>query len=340
MEAQPKTILASPLEWGLGHTVRMVPFIRKAIADGHRVILASDGLSLQFLRNHFPGLPWVVMPFYPVRYPAGSHFFSFLLPQVPGIFRSIRNNHRQVKLLVKEYGITEILSDHRYGLTHKNVHSIFITNQLWLKAPNGFRFAERFIYRLHRFALRKFSEIRIADHAGEPNLSGLLTHPPRLPKTALYIGPVSRFQDVEPVRPGFAQPFKVLALVSGPEPQRSIFEKLVLEKLLHENAPSVILRGLPPSTPGEPPAVRDQGPVMLIDHAVDGHIAWYILHASKIICRPGNSTLSDLTFLGRTALLVPTPGQTEQEYVARHLEKQGKFTACMQDELRDLTICQ
>ncbi|MFA6126645.1 MAG: glycosyltransferase [Bacteroidales bacterium] len=333
MITPPKTILVSPLEWGLGHTVRVVPFIRKAVAEGHRVILASDGVSLDFLRFHFPGLEWVRMPFYPIRYPQNGQFFQKLLPQVPGILRAIRKNHQQLAEIVAQFGITEILCDHRYGMYHKNVHSIFITNQLWLKAPKGWQFGERPVYRIHRMALHLYSEIWIADHPGEPNLSGLLTHPSRLPRNAKYIGPVSRFRDVTPVSPDHPWAFEVLALVSGPEPQRSLFEDLLKERFKRQGTRALILRGLPPATPDTQPVITQDGDIQLIDHARDEQLYWYMQQAREIICRPGNSTLSDLLFLGKTALLVPTPGQTEQEYVAGHLEKQGLFEVCRQGDL-------
>jgi len=333
MTDNTKTLLVSPLEWGLGHTVRLVPFIREALDAGQKVILASDGVSLDFLRDRFPNLIWIKMPFYPVRYSGSGKFFRKLIPQVPGILRAIRKNHKLVADLVAEHRITHILSDHRYGLYHKDVHSVFITNQLWLKAPKGWTFGEGLVYSLHRMALRKFSEIWIADYPGIPNLSGLLTHPPRLPAQAKYIGLVSRFQGIAAECPDNASSFEVLALVSGPEPQRTLFEDLLKMRFISRGIVAVILRGIPPGTPGEKPSMKKDGTVVLINHARDEHILWYIQQAREIICRPGNSTLSDLTFLGRTALLVPTPGQTEQEYVAGHLEREGLFRVCRQEEL-------
>ncbi len=330
---QPETILFSPLEWGLGHTVRLVPFIRSAISQGHRVILASDGPSLDFLRHRFPDVTWVRMPFYRVRYPSGSRFFTRLLPQVPGILRAIRANHRQLDILVREHGITRVICDHRYGLWHRDVHSIFITNQLWLRAPRVLRFCEGLVYRLHRFALRNFSEIWIADHQEEPNLSGLLTHPTPLPVRASFIGPVSRFSGIQPVKPEDAGRFEVLALVSGPEPQRTLFEELLTKRFLRTGQTAVVLRGLPPIDPAGIPPERTEGNIRYIDHACDEHIAWYMLNAGEIICRPGNSTLSDLLHFGKTAILVPTPGQTEQLYVAGHLKDQGRFIVLRQVEL-------
>ncbi|MDD4645276.1 MAG: hypothetical protein PHY99_04730 [Bacteroidales bacterium] len=333
MSEKPKTILVSPLEWGLGHTVRVVTFIRDAIRDGHQVILASDGVSLDFLRYRFPDLPWVRMPFYSVRYPDDGRFFRKLIPQGAGILRSIRKNHKQVAEIVEKYQVTDIISDHRYGLYHKDVHSVFITNQLWLKAPVGWSFGEGLVYLLHRMALRKFSEIWIADFEGTPNISGKLTHPPRLPEQARFIGPVSRFQQVVAVKPDNAESADILALISGPEPQRTLLEEKLKNRFIRDGHKALIFRGIPPSSPGEIPATVHEGPVTLTDHASDEHLLWYILEAREIFCRPGNSTLCDLISLGKSATLIPTPGQTEQEYVAQHLQEQGLFTVCKQDAL-------
>jgi UDP:flavonoid glycosyltransferase YjiC (YdhE family) len=333
MTGQSETILVSPMEWGLGHTVRLVPFISKALVEGHKVILASDGSSLDFLRHRFPSLPWIRFPFYPVRYPANDRFFRKLIVQVPGILMAIRRNHRQVGEIVSKYNVTRIICDHRYGLYYPGVHSVFITNQLWLKAPHGWSFGEGLVYWFHRKALRRFSEIWIADYEGVPNLSGLLTHPKRLPENARYIGPVSRFENVVAERPEYARQFNVLALVSGPEPQRTLFENLLKARFKRDNTRAIIFRGLPPVSPDEIPAVTEEGTVLMVNHATDGHLAWHILEASEIICRPGNSTLSDLNFFGKSALLVPTPGQTEQEYVARHLEALGTFKVIEQADL-------
>ncbi|MFH0760816.1 MAG: glycosyltransferase [Bacteroidota bacterium] len=334
MDSRLKTILVSPLEWGLGHTVRLVPVIDNLLKQGHSVILASDGRSLSFLRFRFPGLSWVRMPFYPVRYPEKKNFFLKIIPQIPGILRAIRRNRKQVSALVREWSIDLIISDHRYGLTCSGVPSIFITNQLWLKAPKGLTWGEPLAYRLHLWYLRKFTRIWLPDFPGEPNISGIQTHPSRLPGRVEYIGPVSRFKGVSPEKPGQAKPFEILGLLSGPEPQRTILENILVHTLNEAGTRSIILRGLPPEDPSARPSEEDKGCVRLISHASDPHLLWYIQQAGRIVCRPGNSTVSDLIILGKTALLVPTPGQTEQEYVATHLAAQGWFEVCTQEGIR------
>ena len=334
MDSRLKTILVSPLEWGLGHTVRLVPVIDDLVRKGHRVIIASDGRSLSFLRFRFPELSWVRMPFYPVRYPENKSFFLKIIPQIPGILRAIHQNRKQVARLVREQSIDLIISDHRYGLTCRGVSSIFITNQLWLKAPKGLTWGEPLAYRLHLWYLRKFTRIWLPDFPGEPNISGIQTHPPRMPRRADFIGPVSRFRGIEPEEPGQVKPFEILGLLSGPEPQRTILENILIEILNKAGTSSIILRGLPPEDPLTQPSEEENGCVRLISHAADPHLLWYILQAPRIICRPGNSTVSDLIILGKSALLVPTPGQTEQEYVAEHLATQGWFEVCTQEGIR------
>ena len=54
---------------------------------------------------------------------------------------------------------------------------------------------------------------------------------------------------------------------------------------------------------------------------------------SKIVlCRPGYSSIMDLTALGKDAIFVPTPGQTEQEYLAEYFMKQKVFFSMKQKD--------
>jgi UDP:flavonoid glycosyltransferase YjiC (YdhE family) len=328
-----KTILVSPLEWGLGHTVRVVPVIAGLVAQGHRVIIASDGRSLGFLRFRFPNLEWIRMPFYPVHYSGTRLFLISLLPQLPGILRAVRKNRLQTRQLVKEYSIDLIISDHRYGITAPGTPSVFITNQLWLKAPRGLHWGEWIGYKIHLYLLRRYSEIWLPDFPGLPNISGIQTHPPQLPAKARFIGPLSRFEGVVPMKPEGAEPPDFLVLLSGPEPQRTILEKLLVSFLSAKGKPAVMFRGMPPADPSGNPVIEQAGCITMISHARDPHILWYMKEAGCIICRPGNSTVTDLIVVGRSAILIPTPGHTEQEYVAAHLAGQGLFDVCAQDKI-------
>jgi UDP-N-acetylglucosamine:LPS N-acetylglucosamine transferase len=53
--------------------------------------------------------------------------------------------------------------------------------------------------------------------------------------------------------------------------------------------------------------------------------------SSVIICRPGYSTLMDLMVLGKKAIVIPTPGQTEQIYLGHYLHAR-KWFACFDQQ--------
>jgi UDP-N-acetylglucosamine:LPS N-acetylglucosamine transferase len=52
-----------------------------------------------------------------------------------------------------------------------------------------------------------------------------------------------------------------------------------------------------------------------------------------VICRSGYSTMMDLRAMGKPAILIPTPGQTEQIYLAQRAESQGWVAVLQQDEV-------
>ena len=216
------------------------------------------------------------------------------------------------------------------GCGRKKVYSIYMTHQLMIKAPERMKWVEPLLHKAHHWFIKRYDECWIPDIPGEKNLSGDLSHKYPLPSNAHFIGILSRFnadndlggQKVEEQRPD------LLFLLSGPEPQRSIFEEIVLKELtLHPHENVVILRGLP----GNPEHTSPLPGVISYNHLPDEEISRLISTSGLIICRPGYSTMMDLVTLGRNAILVPTPGQTEQEYLAGNLSKDGLFNWLEQD---------
>ena len=53
-----------------------------------------------------------------------------------------------------------------------------------------------------------------------------------------------------------------------------------------------------------------------------------------VISRSGYSTIMDLATIGNKALMIPTPGQIEQEYLAQHLKKSNICHTTTQDKLQ------
>ncbi|MEP7237552.1 MAG: glycosyltransferase [Ferruginibacter sp.] len=246
-----------------------------------------------------------------------------LLLQFPKIIYRVYAEKRWLKKTVAAYKIDAVIADNRPGLSHKKIPSVYITHQLKIKTGN--RFTERLAQKIHYRFINKFTACWVPDAAGEINLAGELSHPGVLPKVpVVYLGLLSRFQKKE-------TDFKydLCILLSGPEPQRSIFEKLILKDLNDFNGSVFMLRGLP----GNSPMVEhNSGTLEIQDHLPAAALNTVIQQSKMIICRSGYTTIMDLIKLQKKALLVPTPGQTEQEYLAVYLQQQQLFCTVPQKD--------
>jgi len=304
------------------------------------VILAADGRPYDFLREYFPGLELIRFPGVRITYPPGKNMTGKMLARAPHILLSIYREHRRLKEIVRAYAIDVVISDNRFGLWSKEVYSVYMTHQVLIKAPERLQWTEPWLSRVHRWFINHYDECWIPDLPGHPNLSGDLGHKYPLPKNSKYTGLLSRFENPKSPNPKSPNPqipkspnpqipkSPNLFLLSGPEPQRSIFENIILKELAkHPGLEAVILRGLP----GEPQQKSPFPGVEMYNHLPDIEMVRLIREAGLIICRPGYSTLMDLAVLGRNAVLVPTPGQTEQEYLASNLTGSGPFYAMSQE---------
>jgi len=338
VKKQSLNVLVSPLDWGLGHAARLVVIILACRERGWKVVIAGNGKSLDFLRSRFPDLPWVSLHFKRIRYSKKDKFFRNLIPQLPGFIRAVRENRRQVKGLIKEYSIDAIICDHRYGLGSQFIPAVFVSNQVWLLTPGRWSFAEKWIYKIHMKVLSKYRYLWLADFPGEKNFTGKQTHIPEQPSSSRFIGPVSRFIGIKDFPEPENEGPDILVILSGPEPQRSILETKIAGLLLRKAEKVIVIRGIPPPAGNPIPDLKQEENIAWLDHADDITLAGLIKSAGKIICRPGLSMLSDLAALGRTALLVPTPGQTEQNYMASRLKRKSYFAVIEQIDLKKESI--
>ena len=324
-------VLICPLEWGIGHATRCVPVIREFLAQDFEVVIAADNLPLRFLQEAFPELQTIRFSGYPVRYSSGKGMVRKMLLSIPRIVNGIRKEHRELKRIIKEYGIDLVVSDNRFGLWTDQVPCIYLTHQVMIKAPGNMKWAEPVLYWIHRWIIRRYDQCWIPDLPGKPNLSGDLSHRMPLPENCSYIGPLSRFQHMDTEAAGNhnrQKHFSYLFMLSGPEPQRSLLEEKILKELATHPAESVILRGLPGNAdiPAVPSCVK------IFNHLRDEQIVKYLKEAEMVISRPGYSTVMDMVALNRKAHFIPTPGQTEQEYLAGYLNDCGYFGFTRQDE--------
>ena len=304
----PKRILICPLDWGLGHATRCIPVIRLLLKKNMEVIIAADGRPLALLKQEFPQLEFIVLKGYNIRYPDSGKMTRKMAFSIPKILKGIKTEHQALKKIIKEKKIDVVISDNRFGCWNKKIKSIFITHQLMIKSP----FAEKLLHRINLRFIKNYDECWIPDVKGKLSLSGDLSHKYILPENTFFIGPLSRFNNVPQ---NIKYKYDAMAIVSGPEPQRSIFEKLILEQLTQTNLKSIVVRGLTEDHDQK----ETKNNIEIVSHLKANEMQEAILNSKIIIARSGYSTIMDLATLGKKAIFIPTPGQTEQEYLAEIL---------------------
>ena len=312
-----QSVLICPLDWGIGHATRVVPIIDELIHNEFKVIIAASGNALIFLKREFPRLTFLHFPNYQVKYSkSGSQVFKMikLFPKI--IYCSIKE-HFKLRKFISAYNIDIVISDNRFGLWNKSTFNIFITHQVNLSFPRKLKFLSNIYFSALRRIIEKYNECWIPDFKGERNLAGLLSHTKKELSKAFYIGPLSRFAKLE-LDLNITKEFDVLFILSGPEPQRTIFENIILSQVKLTKFNIAIVRGTDNKL-----EIKTSFPVYNIANTET--LKKLIDKSDLVICRSGYSSIMDLVTLGKRAVLVPTPGQTEQEYLAKYLMKKGLF---------------
>ena len=315
-------ILVAPLDWGLGHASRCVPIVKFLVEQGFCVIIGGSGDSLVYLRERFPELEYVALPSAKMNYGRrGMISLPFVISMLR-FARNIRREHRVLEQLVAEKSIDCVLSDNRLGLYSDSVPSFYMTHQL--SFDNGFlnRFSARMMKRIHLHYINKYRYCLVPDAEGDLSLSGKMSDSEI---EARHLGPLSRFYGKAPQK--IDGDFDLL-LLSGIEPQRSMLENIFIEK--YSSMPDSrlhIVRGVADGALSLPENITYE------NNPSDDRIATLIVSARRIFCRSGYSTLCDLAALGRRAVLVPTPRQPEQEYLAARFGEKFGFVVFAQNEL-------
>lgn len=303
-----KRILIAPLDWGLGHATRCIPIIRHLLETGNEPVIAASGRPMLLLQEEFPEVENVEFEGYNISYPEGTGMVWKMFQSTPHILRRIKQEHAELDEMIDRLNLDGVISDNRFGLHTKRIPSVYMTHQVMIKAP----FFETMLYRMHADYMRKFSEVWVPDFA-ENGLSGDLAHKFPLPQNGEYIGSLSRFSPSEN-----EAKTDVLVIISGPEPQRTRFEKLVLDQLKNFDGTAVAVLGTP-----DKDFDRIEGKVRMVSHLNAKQLEKEISATRLVVSRSGYSTIMDLSALGKQAVFVPTPGQTEQEYLAQKYHQQG-----------------
>lgn len=292
----------------------------------NKVLLGVTPLTKPVFDQEFPELQQVQLPAYNVSYTIHNSLWLKLLFDSGRIRRVIDSEHGLLKSIVKEHHIDVVISDNRFGLWNEGVHTVFITHQLFLKAPVFSGIANR----INRQYIKRFNEVWVPDvENAAGSLSGELSHGMDFFHPDIkYIGPQSRLQGTETVIP--SKTYHYLALLSGPEPQRTILENILLSKLTDPAKSVAVVRG------ASLPLIEPASHIDVFDFPDPALLRQLILCAGTVICRSGYSTLMDLYLLNKKNLvLVPTPGQTEQEYLAGHWHRNFGTQFATQPQLKN-----
>jgi len=310
-------ILVAPLNWGLGHASRCVPIVQRLLDEGHEVVLGGDGDSFTLLRRHFPRLRYVYLAPLRMEYSAGKSQVWAMVKALPRLLVWSRKDHIMLKAVLREETFDQVISDNRFGLYNKQVECVYITHQLHIRLPKGWRWMEQFVSRVHACVYTRFNKVWVPDYEEEDKcLGGELshTHRPvsgRFASSIEYIGPLSRFSNHQSSN---RSSFEVVAVLSGLEPHRTLLEKEIRARYQDRREQVLIIQGLM----NRPNTRLRRGNITLVPYMNDTEMAGAFQNAEHIIVRSGYSTIMDLEALGvlHKAELIPTPGQPEQEYLA------------------------
>ena len=319
--------MITPLNWGIGHATRIHPIASMLKQKGHNVFIAIP-LSMAPVIDKELNAEIVPFPSITIKYSAVFPLFIMILLQLPMILIQAARDHYRISSLIKKYNIDILINDNRFGVYNRKVYSVYITHQLNIHTPGLLKFAGKAVSLLHRKIAGKYDECWIPDMPGDINLSGKLSHLPALRQNFRYCGILSRMSILSPVKPAnLPEGDFLLIILSGPEPQRSILEKLLTARLSSCTDNVIIATGRP-----DHPATNSNKKIKKYSYLSGGEIKYLIQNSVGIICRSGYSTVMDLVTMKKSALLIPTPGQTEQEYLATCLQSKGWFKSVPQNK--------
>jgi predicted glycosyltransferase len=314
-------ILVAPLDWGLGHSARCVPIIQRLIDHGAVPIIGADGGPLALLRKEFPQLEHMRIPGVDVRYSKSSNQLWSMARQFPAMVRSVHAERALFDRSRHELRLDAVISDQRFGIRSPELPSVLITHQVFPFTP----FAQGALRQVNLRHMARFDRCWIMDEPDAPGLAGELSHGRSFPANARYIGAVSRM--VPPASPVQGR-YVVTAVISGPEPQRTLLEHRLIEQLRDLPGEHLLVLGQPNSDRNE-----RIGNLSIRAHLSGRELTDAMLSAQLILSRSGYTTLMDLAAIGRSALIIPTPGQAEQEYLGALHARTGRFLVQRQGQL-------
>jgi uncharacterized protein (TIGR00661 family) len=317
-----KKILIAPLNWGLGHATRCIPIIKALEENGFEPIIASDGVALALLKKEFPNVLSIELPAYNIQYAEkGKNFKWKLALQMPKMMLAIKKEKSKIKKIIENYQIDGLISDNRLGVYSSKVPSVFITHQLNVLSGS----TSWLTTKLHSRYISKFNFCWVPDVGGADNLSGKLGHPEKIIKKINYIGPLSRIdKKTLPIK------YDIMVLLSGPEPQRTLLENKLKKELEKSDKEILFVKGIVESIQH----IEKKNTITYYNYMSSEELETAFNESDVILCRSGYTTIMDLAKLEKKAFFIPTPGQYEQEYLAKKFKSEIIAPSCKQDKFK------
>jgi UDP-N-acetylglucosamine:LPS N-acetylglucosamine transferase len=317
---------------GLGHATRSLPIIKEFVNRKSEVLVGSNGRSLEFLKKELPSIQFIETPNYNISYSQNRLLALKLALQIPKVIKSIKEEKKCCNQIVQDFSPDLIISDHCYGMYHSQIPSYFLCHQIYFAMPDSLKFVSPIVSRFNLSSHKQYAKIIIPDLSenGHGLLSGKLSKLPEMKNKYFFAGILSSINERT-----VDNKIDLLFSISGPEPQRTVFENIILNQIENVPGKKVVVLG----KSEENNVIIEKDDLRIYSHLQRVEMEKIFNQADFIIARPGYSTIMELVELGKNALLVPTPGQTEQEYLAKHMKEEGWFYFAEQkkiDLLRDI----
>ena len=319
------TILIAPLDWGLGHATRCIPIIKTLKNADYDIVVAVNEKQQALLSKEFCDIKFIRLAGYDINYAKNSWLFkATIFFQIPKMLSSIKRENKWLKEIIDKEKIDLVISDNRFGLYSKKIPCVFITHQLTIKAP--FKWLENILQKINYSYINRYTQCWIPDIGNENNIAGILSHPAKMPTIPTnYLGVLSRF-----TKPYFSEnKYDICVVLSGPEPQRTTLENILLKQLSTLTKMKILfVRGLPQTI-----EKLKVGTIQIENHLQQVELQAAICSSEIIVARSGYTTIMELLSLQKKTILIATPGQTEQEYLATHLYEQKKCLSFSQSKI-------
>lgn len=300
----------------MGHATRIIPVIHHLLQQHNHCVVGVTYATKKLIADEFPELEYVEVPSYHVRYSLKRPVWSQLLPKAVNFFRVIKQEHHWLKDWVKTNKPDIIISDNRYGMYMPGITSWIICHQLQLKTP----LLKGLANRIHRKLLKSFDLILVPDLPDmNQRLAGDLSMN-RYGFNCRYILPLSRLKKLnKPIK------YEFLFLLSGAEPSQSEWLHQIMEHLAEITEQRFAVCS----------TSEYIGPhfthIDFFSNPTSLELSELLASSITVVLRSGYSSLMDMYVTKKNNLiLVPSHGQTEQEYLAHYW--QMNFGASMMNE--------